>query len=182
MLAPTAAAVLAALATLWTGIVARRVGREAMAATKQATDLTKLVTRPRLHAHYKISATPNGEFTAVRFRVANHGQTLAEIESLNIFVDGNVRRRTPQETPAQFWEAILAEVDLVAVRILESATHEGATSVDPDSELLFIAFESGEPLERTTAFRERVRVRCTYKSTWGDTFHLPRADDAAGER
>lgn len=164
---PTVATFAAVVATIWAGLVARRVSREAI-------DFQRGLSTPRLAVLERFNPTHESGGTAWLVEFRNEGPTPANIVRFETFVDGKPWPHKPLQDPAEMWLGILLGLGLKELGRLSGNMIWPVASMAAGSAEPLLNVIVTDPLNALRAARQRLRIEIDFENVWGERKSLIR--------
>ena len=164
---PTFAAFAAVGATIWAGLVARRVSRDAI-------DFQRELSKPRLAVIERFNPTHESGGLAWLVELRNEGPTPTNIRRFEIFVDSKPIAHVPLQNPAEVWFGVLMGLGLRQFGRLSGNMMWPPASLPAGGAQPLLDVILTEPLDAITAARRRLGIEIDYETVWGERKTLVR--------
>jgi hypothetical protein len=168
---PTIAALTAAGVAWWQAHIAR-----------VTFEYERELRSPRIAIDKGMQLMPNA--TQLIVSMTNEGESRAIIETLDVQVDGITMPFDPvTQTPTAYWEGVLQALGIIAAHIAVANGIVTAFRIKAgDSKLLMQALAHGQNDDLAVMLRDRLKIKGTYSSLWGDIWNFPMPKPLPGQK
>ena len=160
---PTIATLAAVGATIWAGIVARRVSGDAI-------DFQRKLSAPRLTILERVRVDSPNLTLVVELR--NEGQTPASIHALRVFAHNREIAPRSLEDPRTYWTNVLKAVGLMRFGSIEGNVRIPPSSIAGNATDLLFQVVLIDPEAHLRTVIGNLRLEIEYRSLWGEHFRI----------